>query len=410
MTSLPFALLLAAVPAAAQVHSGALQAQALPTADEWRKTLQMRAAELGLGVPDEAFVSPVSTRPTPGSQPAHVEGEVVNFQYGEMDNRLETARRVVRSKGRRRRRVIETGMTPADRVERDQIKYVVLHSALGSYDGTIGYLLRRSVAAHFMVSAQGEVTRMVDISDVANHLKNDELDAQSVGIETETGSVRAPYYTEADWEPRARWRMYAALAWLIRAISKEAGVPRDREHVMTHGEADRGLPGAHEDPGPFFDTHRYAAFEARFPGEGVTPREFLMRLVNDDSPPEIWSVVAPQPDALSAVEAVDTQKLGMARLSIFSLDARGFYARRVSDWQPPAGELPPVRASLAIPTTPGSYRVEARDLVGNITRSRLRVEPQQAPPIAGETPVRTFATLEAEPVPFAADGVDAAAL
>lgn len=348
-------------------------------------------ATASAGVP--AFTQDVPALPpgvevTPPAAPAprqdlELEEGQVNFEYAEMVDRFESLRRtVVRGKGRRRRRVdVPTGVTDADRVDNGAVKKIVIHASggAGSCDGSVSHLLNAKTAAHFIVCRDGRVTRMVRVEDIANHVKNDAVDRESVGIETESGHPKAPYFRDADWSPEAYWKMYASLAWLIRAISKEAGVPRDRASVITHEEADRGIRGAHTDPGPHFDAGTDPAFERRFPGQSVSPREFLMRLVTDDAPPRLWRRSAPGGEG---VEVKDTESLGLAHIRVWRLDAAGKPSVKVEEWHAPQSGLPPTTRFVAAPAEPGAYRIVARDLVGNTSAAVLNVaDPAQfAPP------------------------------
>lgn len=331
------------------------------------------------GVP----VSPPPQTPPAPSQDLELEEGRVNFEYAEMVDRFEQLRRtVVRGKGKRRRRTnVSTGVTDADRVEDGQVKKIVIHASggAGSCDGSVSHLLNAKTAAHFIVCRDGRVTRMVRVEDIANHVKNDAVDRESVGIETESGHPRAPYFRDSDWSPETYWKMYASLAWLIRAISKEAGVPRDRASVITHEEADRGIRGAHTDPGPHFDGGTDPAFERRFPGANVTPRDFLMRLVTDDAPPRLWRRTGPGGDG---VEVKDTESLGLAHIRVWRLDDAGKPSVKVDEWFAPNSGLPPTTRLVAAPAEPGAYRIVARDLVGNTSAALLRVaDPLQiAPP------------------------------
>ncbi|TBR23157.1 N-acetylmuramoyl-L-alanine amidase [bacterium] len=327
----------------------------------------------------------VPVTPPPQNTPSpdlELEEGQVNFEYAEMVDRFESLRRtVVRGKKRRRRRVeVPTGVTDADRVEDGGIKKIVLHASggAGACDGSVSHLLNAKTAAHFIVCRDGRVTRMVRIEDIANHVKNDAVDRESVGIETESGHPNSPYFRDSDWSPEAYWKMYASMAWLIRAIAKEAGVPRDRSAVITHEEADRGIRGAHTDPGPPFDGGSQPAFDARFPGQNVSPREFLMRLVTDDAPPRLWRRTGPAGDG---VEVKDAEQLGLAHIRVWRLDAAGKPATKVSEWSAPANGLPPVSRLVAAPAEPGAYRIVARDLVGNTSAALLRVaDPLQPAP------------------------------
>lgn len=309
--------------------------------------------------------------------------EQVNFDYADMVDRMEGMSRTVIGRKKKKRR-IDTGVTPADRVDRGEIKYIVLHASGGATgkpkacEGSVSWLLRRKTAAHFMVCRDGRVIRMVKIENIANQVKNGAIDAAAVGIETESGHPDPRNsFLQSDWDPAAYWRMYASMAWLIRAIAKETNLPRDRAHVITHEEADRGIPNAHVDPGPFFDAANYPEFDARFPGQGMTPREFLMRLVDDDTPPQMWLVAAN--GAPDSVEVKDPSGLGLAHVRVWKLDAAGKPRDLREDWSAPAGAMPPTLYRVRVPAEAGSYRVVARDLVGNTSAASVAVPAAGSP-------------------------------
>ncbi|TPW21910.1 MAG: N-acetylmuramoyl-L-alanine amidase [Elusimicrobia bacterium] len=353
-------------------------------------------------LPEGVPVTPPQASPAPAQDLEQLEGQV-NFEYAEMVDRFESLRRtVVRGKKRRRRRVeIPTGVTDADRVDDGGIKKIVVHASggAGSCDGSVSHLLNAKTAAHFIVCRDGRVTRMVRIEDIANHVKNDAVDRESVGIETESGHPDSPYFRDSDWSPETYWKMYASLAWLIRAISKEAGVPRDRASIITHEEADRGIRGAHTDPGPPFDGGSQPALDARFPGQSVSPREFLMRLVTDDAPPRLWRRTGTAGDG---VEVKDTESLGLAHIRVWRLDEAGKPAVKVEEWTAPKTGLPPTTRLIAAPAEPGSYRIVARDLVGNTSAAVLHVAdpslttPAPLPPTAD---LKVFLFRSGRPAP-----------
>lgn len=343
-----------------------------------RAAAQLRLPDLGL---------PKGT-PPPAAEavPIDPDEERTNFSYGEMDSRLEKT--VLGRKKRGRRAPPKTGVTPADRVDDGKIRYIVVHSACGTYEGSIEHLLKKPTAAHFIVSRQGDVTRMVRIKDIAMHVKNPAIRAESVGIETETGISRAPWFTPQDWDPEETWKMYSSLAWLIRAVAKEARVPRDEAHILGHEEVDRGMRDAHTDPGPYFYTQVYPAFAARFPGEGVTPRAFLMKLVRDDAPPALALETDGQGRRLVVT---DREGLGVERARLYRVD--GKKQTLLKTWTPPERGLPPASVPLELPSEPGTYSIEAADLVGNVSRARLTLEARaadasDAPDVPGGTDVR----------------------
>lgn len=360
-------LLAACLPPAA-----ALAQTSSPRGESLRQILEDVAGQFGVPEPSQLPPPP----PPAQGKAIDIEQERVNFEYADIVDRFEALRRtVVRGKnGKKRSVTIPNGVTDADRVSRGEIKKIVLHASggAGSCDGSVSHLLRARTAAHFIVCRDGRVTRMVKIEDTGNHVRNTAVDRESVGIETESGHPRPPHFRAGDWAPASYWRMYASLAWLVRAVAKEANVPRDRAHIITHEEADRGIPGAHADPGPFFESRSYPEFDARFPGQGVTPREYLMRLVLDDTPPQITPVLTP--GTADRYEVKDTESLGLSHIRIWTLDAQGKPETLVWEWFAPTAGLPPATFAVPAPQAPGAYRLVARDLVGNTTAGRFEVE------------------------------------
>lgn len=128
------------------------------------------------------------------------------------------------------------------------ISYIVIHTVQGSYEGCISWFQNSaaSVSAHYVVSTDGDITQMVDESDVAWHAGNWDYNLASVGIEHE-GYVEYPetYYTES---------MYTASAALSRDIVDRNGIPISRSYIIAHSE----VPGAtHTDPGDGWDWDYY---------------------------------------------------------------------------------------------------------------------------------------------------------
>ncbi len=121
-----------------------------------------------------------------------------------------------------------------------QINYIVIHTTQGSYAGTISWFKNSSskVSAHYVVrSSDGQITQMVDDRDIAWH--DACFNTNSIGIEHE-GYVADPgkWYTDA---------MYKASAKLTAWLSDQYGIPKDKAHIMGHGEAPDCSD--HTDPG-----------------------------------------------------------------------------------------------------------------------------------------------------------------
>ena len=128
------------------------------------------------------------------------------------------------------------------------INFVVVHTAQGSYNGTISWFQNTDagVSSHYVVrSLDGDITQMVDDTDVAYH--DACFNTNSIGIEHE-GFVADPgrWYT-----PAMYMRSAALTAWLCDAY----GIPKNRTAIYGHGDAPDCSD--HTDPGPGWDWPLY---------------------------------------------------------------------------------------------------------------------------------------------------------
>lgn len=130
--------------------------------------------------------------------------------------------------------------TPIDRV--------IIHTAQGSYSGTIAWFQDQRVqaSAHYVVrSSDGDITQMVEHKDTAWHAGNWAYNLRSIGIEHEGYVERPVYLTDA---------MYNASASLTRWICDTHQIPKDRQHIIGHNEVPHpdgdgwGGKGRHSDP------------------------------------------------------------------------------------------------------------------------------------------------------------------
>ncbi len=129
-----------------------------------------------------------------------------------------------------------------------QINYVVIHTTQGSYSGAISWFKNASsnVSAHYVVrSSDGQITQSVDDADIAWH--DACFNSQSIGIEHE-GYVADPgkWYTQA---------MYQSSAKLTAWLCDKYGIPKDRNHILGHGEAPDCSD--HTDPGGGWNWNLY---------------------------------------------------------------------------------------------------------------------------------------------------------
>jgi len=129
-----------------------------------------------------------------------------------------------------------------------QIKYIVIHTVQGSYSSCISWFKNPSakVSAHYVVrSSDGQITQMVDDSDVAWH--DACFNTNSIGIEHE-GFIADPgrWYSDA---------MYRQSARLVAWLADRYGIPKDRAHILGHGDAPDCSD--HTDPGSGWNWTKY---------------------------------------------------------------------------------------------------------------------------------------------------------
>ncbi|MCB9582068.1 MAG: N-acetylmuramoyl-L-alanine amidase [Polyangiaceae bacterium] len=137
--------------------------------------------------------------------------------------------------------------THASRGKSD-IRYVVIHTTQGSYAGTINWFKNPAakVSSHYVVrSHDGAITHMVDDKNIAWH--DACFNSYSIGIEHE-GFVESPkkWYTEA---------MYRSSARLTAWLCDKYGIPKDRTHILGHGDAPDCSD--HTDPGSGWNWSEY---------------------------------------------------------------------------------------------------------------------------------------------------------
>ncbi|MEU8012150.1 N-acetylmuramoyl-L-alanine amidase [Micromonospora parva] len=131
--------------------------------------------------------------------------------------------------------------TVASRPGSHPVTRIVIHTAQGSYSGTVGWFQNPAAqaSAHYTFrSSDGAVTQSVREKDIAWHAGNWTYNTQSIGIEHEGYVDNPAWLTDA---------MYRASAALTRSLATKYGIPKDRAHIIGHNE----VPGAtHTDPGP----------------------------------------------------------------------------------------------------------------------------------------------------------------
>ena len=136
------------------------------------------------------------------------------------------------------------------------IRMVIIHTCEGAYAGCWGWLAQKKsgVSAHYVVKEDGaEITQLVAEKDKGWHIaakyksslnggKYAELDSASSNNFT-IGIEHAGFGNQAAWNPN----LIDQSAKLVCDITKRQGIPRDKFHIVGHGQLQ---PYNRSDPGP----------------------------------------------------------------------------------------------------------------------------------------------------------------
>ena len=133
---------------------------------------------------------------------------------------------------------------------------IVIHDTEGSYASAIAWFQNPNsrVSAHYVIrSSDGQITQMVREANTAYHAGNWDFNVRSIGIEHEGYMNQQGWYTEA---------MYQSSAALVRDVTEQYGIRKDRAHILAHAE----VPGStHQDPGPYWNWNYYMSLVRRDP-------------------------------------------------------------------------------------------------------------------------------------------------
>lgn len=143
----------------------------------------------------------------------------------------------------------------ANRPEDLSIDYIVVHDTETSYANTLDLVQDPEYVSwqYTLRSSDGHVAQHVRPHDVAWHAGNWFVNMHSIGLEHEgVAAEGAAWYTEA---------MYRSSAALVRYLTAQYEIPRDRAHIIGHdqvpGTVPSTVPTMHWDPGPYWDWERY---------------------------------------------------------------------------------------------------------------------------------------------------------
>jgi N-acetyl-anhydromuramyl-L-alanine amidase AmpD len=142
----------------------------------------------------------------------------------------------------------------AKRPKTARIDTVVVHNTEASAEDTLAGFQNPAFMAssHYLVDTDGKVTQTVHPSDVAWGAGNWWVNTHAINIE-HVGFAKDGGYTQAQYEASAK---------LVRFLGGKYDIPLDRQHIVGHDEVPTLLQtevaGAHWDPGPFWNWHRYS--------------------------------------------------------------------------------------------------------------------------------------------------------
>jgi N-acetyl-anhydromuramyl-L-alanine amidase AmpD len=128
-----------------------------------------------------------------------------------------------------------------------RITHVVIHTCETTYVQCRRWLRNPSsgVSAHYVVDGSGsEIAQLVRERDKAWHVATAYVNDFSIGIE-HAGFAGQPTWSDG---------LLAASAHLVCDITRDHGIPRDRFHIVGHGQLQ---PDNRDDPGPTWPWPRY---------------------------------------------------------------------------------------------------------------------------------------------------------
>ncbi len=135
------------------------------------------------------------------------------------------------------------------------IDYIIIHDTEGSWQTTLGLVQDPTYVSwqYTMRSSDGHTWQHLLPRDVGWQAGNWYINTHSIGIEHEGFAAQgASWYTEA---------LYRNSAALVRHLTAEYGIPRDRAHILGHDQVPgvdaAHVAGMHWDPGPYWDWEHY---------------------------------------------------------------------------------------------------------------------------------------------------------
>lgn len=183
------------------------------------------------------------------------------------------------------------------------VTHIIIHTCEGAYSGCWGWLKNSAsgVSAHYVVNESGsEVTQLVRETDRAWHISaaykcslNGNVDCGKNGVSTNNFSVgieHAGFGNQASWSAG----LIETSAKLVCDITRDRNIPRDRFHIVGHGQLQ---PANRTDPGPNWPWAHYLDLVRGACSDTTTP-----------PPPTPTDPTPPPPTAPGASIIVDSNQ------------------------------------------------------------------------------------------------------
>lgn len=154
------------------------------------------------------------------------------------------------------------------------INLVIIHTCEGAYSGCWGWLKssQSGVSAHYVVKENGsEITQLVKESEKAWHIAATYKSSLNGGILTAKNGVSTNNFSvgieHGGFESQTSFPIgqIEASAKLTCAITKNHNIPRDRNHIVGHGQLQ---PNNRRDPGPNWPWAHYVDLVKGYCGDG----------------------------------------------------------------------------------------------------------------------------------------------
>jgi hypothetical protein len=176
------------------------------------------------------------------------------------------------------------------------VSLVVIHSCEGNYSGCWGWLTNTAAqaSAHYVVKEDGsEISQLVTEANRAWHVAATYQCANAGGQQCNLSGVSTNNFSvgieHAGFASQASWStgIIESSAMLTCDITRSHGVPRDRNHIVSHAQLQ---PSNRTDPGPNWPWSHYIDRVRSHCGDGGTGGEIIVDSNNANNDPAVANI------------------------------------------------------------------------------------------------------------------------